>query len=188
MNYLTCCRHPENAKTRRFPRCSRPAVKVPHREDPRRSGRFINVVCYAGQEQPESRRWRCFVVISLSWIIAMVLCVLRCAGGLFHHWWETWHHIHQLKRASPSWWLSPQSRYCFHHGGHDNDRSRNAQNDSPHYRSQPGSRQTEGHAVGQRHRVNAWRRIQLLINIATFFFFLSLRQVLNLGLCGWGYN
>ena len=37
-----------------------------------------------------------------------------------------------------------------HHGGHDNDRSRNAQNDSPHYRNQPGSRQTGGHAAGQR--------------------------------------
>ncbi|MCZ9027558.1 hypothetical protein OM291_25470, partial [Escherichia albertii] len=21
---------------------------------------------------------------------------MRCAGGLFHHWWETWHHINQL--------------------------------------------------------------------------------------------
>ncbi|EFI3531454.1 hypothetical protein GY527_001280 [Escherichia coli] len=33
--------------------------------------------------------------------------------GLFHHWWETWHHIHQLKRASPSRYQSPQLRHCF---------------------------------------------------------------------------
>ncbi|MFG3873959.1 hypothetical protein ACGI42_13680, partial [Escherichia coli] len=38
----------ENSKTSRFPRRSRPVVRVPIQEDPRRSGRFINVMRYAG--------------------------------------------------------------------------------------------------------------------------------------------
>lgn len=38
----------ENAKISLFPRVRRPAVRVPIQEDPRRSGRFINVMRYAG--------------------------------------------------------------------------------------------------------------------------------------------
>lgn len=38
----------KNAKIWRLPRVHRPAVRVPHQEDPRRSGYFINVMRYAG--------------------------------------------------------------------------------------------------------------------------------------------
>ena len=38
----------KNPKISFFPRVRRPAVREPRQEDPRRSGRFINVMRYAG--------------------------------------------------------------------------------------------------------------------------------------------
>ncbi|MEB7100033.1 hypothetical protein NEM56_25930, partial [Escherichia coli] len=38
----------EISKTSLFPRVHRPVVRVPIQEDPRRSGRFINVMRYTG--------------------------------------------------------------------------------------------------------------------------------------------